>query len=166
MKKILLYGVLAMSIVACSEKTQENTGDQQSDKQEQVDVQVTPNKVMIMEIDGMVCKMGCGGSIRKELKASGGVSNVEFDFEEERSTNTAKVYFDSGLIDEEKLVSLVKELNDGQFTVGETSTEDVVEVETEESPSTDSGADDVSIDAYTDDVEMPNLFDLFKGLFS
>lgn len=166
MKKIFFVSALSFAVVACSDSSTEKESTQQTiNTDEKAEVAVVANKVLTMEVDGMVCKMGCGGAIRKELKAAGGVSRVEFDFEEERQTNTAKIYFDDQLVDESKLIDLVKEINDGQFSVGETSIEDFVEVNTDESD-TASSSDDISIDAYSDDVSLPNLFDLFRGLFS
>ena len=95
MKKIVFIGFIAFGITACSEvpANLEANQEQVSDHPEVAEV-VVANQVMTMEVDGMVCKMGCGGGIRKELKATGGVSLVEFDFEEERTTDVATIYFD------------------------------------------------------------------------
>lgn len=161
MKRVLYLGFAVLLMSACTSETEKNNQNNSTESVEMI--AVTPNKVMKMEIEGMVCKMGCGGSIRKELKASGGVSKVEFDFEEDRESNTATIYFDSKKISEKKLIEIVSELNHKQFSVGPTSTEDYDEVETKETAS-NSASSDVQIETSSGDIEIPNLLELLAGL--
>lgn len=83
--------------------------------------QVIADKMVEMEISGMSCEMGCGGSIRKALKETGGVHRVQYDFVEGRAQQTAKISFDSKLVNVDQMVKLIEELNDRQFSVGKTS---------------------------------------------
>ncbi len=83
--------------------------------------QVIADKMVEMEISGMSCEMGCGGSIRKALKETGGVHRVQYDFVEGRTKQTAKISFDSKLVNVDQMVKLIEELNDQQFSVGKTS---------------------------------------------
>jgi copper chaperone CopZ len=69
--------------------------------------------------------MGCGSSIRKELYNTKGVSEVEFDFEEDRKTNIAKIKFDKNKVSVEEMVSIVNTMNENQFKVGKTETENI-----------------------------------------
>ena len=89
MKRIFLFLSLGLILIACSSEVQVDSNQKQSEAGE-VELLV-PNRILTAEIEGMVCEIGCGGSIRKELKATGGVSEVTFDYEEERSTNVVAV---------------------------------------------------------------------------
>jgi copper chaperone CopZ len=75
-----------------------------------------------IEVTGMTCEMGCGGDIRKALRSTGGVAKVEFDFEDEREVNIARVHFDNLTIQTEELRKVIVALNKGQFTVGDIQT--------------------------------------------
>ena len=161
MKRVLYLGFAVLLMTACSSETASTEQNGNSETTEMVEV--TPNKVMKMEIEGMVCKMGCGGSIRKELKASEGVSQVEFDFEEERESNTATIYFDSKKITEKKIIEIVSALNNKQFSVGLTSTEDFKSTETRESAN-NSSSSDIQIEATSGGIEVPNLLELLARL--
>ena len=157
MKKFFIISSLALFAVACSSEEVKTTTASSTEKP--VELAVEPNQILSLEIDGMVCKMGCGGSIRKELKGTGGVSRVEFDFDEERTTDFAKVYFNDEKVTKEEIIDLISELNEKQFTVNESSVEDFEEVSTDETDS-ESSSDEVSVDAYSDYVEVPNLLEL------
>lgn len=168
MKKIVFIGFIVLGITACSEAptSQESNKELVSEHNEEVTEVVVANSVMTMEVDGMVCKMGCGGGIRKELKATGGVSLVEFDFEEERKSNIATIYFDQAKISSEEMIKVVSEMNDKQFKVGETSIDDYAEANSDEDESTSSSNSETVIESYSPSVELPNLLDLLSGLFT
>lgn len=163
MKKLWIIGLTMAGLVACNNAEKENNEPQQETATEEV-VQVDANRVLSMEIDGMVCKMGCGGSIRKELKSTGAVAECEFDFEEERETNIAKISYDQNKISEEKLIELVQNLNDGQFKVGKTTAEDLEAKvnETESSDSNDEASIEINVEENVGGV--PNLLELLSGL--
>lgn len=150
-------------LVACSSNDQAANNNESNDVADEV--AVIPNKILSLDIDGMVCKMGCGGSIRKELKATKAVSSVEFDFDEERTTNFAKVYFDDSKISKEKLIKLVTSMNENQFTVGQSSMEEITETESEEADveKSNSEVSSVEVDTYSPVVEVPNIFELLSS---
>ena len=52
-----------------------------------------PNKTLSANIEGMVCKMGCAASIRKELNALDGVDEVRIDFVEDRTKQELTVIY-------------------------------------------------------------------------
>lgn len=79
------------------------------------EVSVVANDSVILYVEGMVCKMGCGGSIRKELKNTHAVEKCSFDFEEDRKENTATIYFDSTKISVNSIIKHIESLNDKQF---------------------------------------------------
>jgi copper chaperone CopZ len=124
---------------------------------------VDANALFTVKVEGMSCEMGCGGSIRKELKATGAVDRVEFDFVEGRKVQTAKISFDDKKINESKMLSILSTMNEKQFKVQKVSLEKIEE------------STEASIDAPTEDSEktveiseaapsfaLPNLFDVLK----
>jgi len=165
MKKLAFILSATVLFSACSsEKTSENV----ENTAETVVAVVQPNQILTMEIDGMVCKMGCGGSIRKGLKETNGVATVEFDFEEERKTNIAKITYDKSIVSSEELVKIVSKLNDGQFLVGTISFEDYSEPvkATKTSTTKNNTEENPNVEVSSTSLKFPNLFDLFSGLLN
>ena len=74
------------------------------------------NTKLALNVNGMVCKMGCGGSIRKELLATNAVEKVEVNFVEEKESQLITVYYNNSLSSKEKLLKVINEMNDKQFT--------------------------------------------------
>lgn len=125
MKKII-YFLISLVVLSCnSESKKEITRKEHVKTQQDNSPKVNPNKLLTIEIDGMSCVMGCGSSIRKELYATKGVSEVEFDFEEERTTNIAKIKFDKDLVTVDEMVRILNTMNENQFKVGKTTTENI-----------------------------------------
>ena len=162
MKKFIFVASLGVILSACStDVAPENTPE----TEEIATAEVQPNQVLTMEIDGMVCQMGCGGSIRKGLKGTNGVASVEFDFEEERKTNIAKIAFDKSIVTSEQLIKVVADLNDGQFLVGTVSFEDVaVSVKSNKTKKLKDGDNSSKVDVSSSTIKFPNLLDVFSGL--
>jgi copper chaperone CopZ len=77
---------------------------------------VSGTKKMTTEIEGMTCEMGCGGSIRKALKETGGVERVQYDFVEGRKKQVALITYDAVKIDAQKMLQLIQTINEKQFT--------------------------------------------------
>lgn len=163
-KRIVPFLFTALIVVAsCSESQPEvENGVDLSDSAEETPEIVIADKYVDLDVDGMVCKMGCGGSIRKELKSTGAIEKVEFDFSEERETNYAKVFFDSKKIQVDEIVKIVAEINNGQFTVSAKQT-GMIEVGNSEGAQT-SASEEVKVNTYSPSIEMPNLFDLLSSL--
>lgn len=159
MKKLLYLSVCVALAAGCA-----STGEgEHSANETKVDqAAVMPNHKLTVEIGGMVCEMGCGGSIRKELYALGGVSSVDFDFEEEREMNVATVSYDDNKVDIEKIVEVLSHMNDGQFTVGKLTSESI---DTSTNNAQSSNEDEESlIDVSSTSFKTPNLLDLFADL--
>ena len=74
------------------------------------------NTKLALNVQGMVCKMGCGGAIRKELLATNAVEKVEVDFVEDKEAQLITVYYNNSLSSKEKLLKVITEMNDTQFT--------------------------------------------------
>ena len=79
---------------------------------------VMANAQLNIEISGMSCEKGCGGTIRKALKQTGGVERVSYDFVEGRETQIAKISLDSTKIDVDKIKKIISKLNENQFSTG------------------------------------------------
>ena len=82
-----------------------------------VNSKVITNCSARVEIKGMSCEMGCGGTIRKALKATKAVGRVSFDFEEGREVQIAKVEYDSTRLNTQEMESIISKLNEGQFEI-------------------------------------------------
>lgn len=84
---------------------------------------VAVNKKMAIEVSGMSCEHACGGAIRMKLKDTKAVDRVSFDFKDGRKTNTCYITYNDQKIKEDKIIALIQETNDHQFTTGKHSTE-------------------------------------------
>ena len=137
MKKILYVGILVSLVAACESSSEQSKSNDSSAKSETLDekelVSVIPNRKLTLEVDGMVCEMGCGGTIRKELKSTGGVARCSFDFKGENVPSTATIEFDKDKISADQIAKMIKQLNDGQFSVSKMSTETITSEETKSS---------------------------------
>ena len=79
-------------------------------------IQKVANTKLALNVKGMVCKMGCGGAIRKELLATNAVEKVEVDFVEDKEAQLITVYYNNSRSSKEKLLKVINEMNDKQFT--------------------------------------------------
>lgn len=121
---------------------------------------VTANQLMTVQVEGMTCEMGCGGSIRKALKATGGVARVSFDFVEGRKIQSAKIYLDSTQVSSTELDRILRTINDKQFKTYQPTTERVHSSDTE-TGSTSSEKEQMKINE--ENIAIPNLLDLLSG---
>ena len=77
----------------------------------------------VAKVSGMVCKMGCGATIRKELTNLKGVSRVAVDYKEDREEQIISIFYNSSFHDEKEIYAELEKINNGQFTVGTTKSE-------------------------------------------
>ncbi len=85
--------------------------------------QVKADRLLVVELEGMVCEKGCGGSIRSELYTSNAVKEVSFEFDEEKTVDVAKVAYDRDKITADEIVAIIAAANEGQFNVIKTRSE-------------------------------------------
>ncbi len=167
MKKFLYLPILALTLFACTcDDTCDPEAEAEATAQAEVTATAVADKMMTMEVSGMMCKMNCGGSIKKALKSTTGVTDVEIDFEDGREINLAKVSFDSKLVNEQQMMEAVTSLYDNQYSVSNTSVSNLsqeISID-EEDVNSDEGTS--VVEAATSFIELPNLMDLFRGLFS
>lgn len=88
---------------------------------------VKADRLLVVELEGMVCEMGCGSSIRKELYTSNAVKEVTFDFDEEKTVDVAKVAYDRNKITADEIIAIIAGTNNGQFSVIKTHSEAYVD---------------------------------------
>ena len=112
--KTLSYFVLIALLFSCQE-TSEKSKPLSVKKTKTIEVQA--NSQADFAVEGMVCQMGCGGSIRKELKMTGAVERVEVNFVEELKEQVVHVQYDSSKIAIQKITSILNSINDRQFKV-------------------------------------------------
>lgn len=126
---------------------------------------VTADRLLVVELEGMVCKMGCGGEIRKDLYASKAVESVSFDFDEDNPVDVARVAYDRDKITPEEIVEIISKTNDGQFKVKGTKSEAYVSPEVQSSSSSDeaSSSKPSKVNVKTSaSVDVPDIFDIFS----
>jgi hypothetical protein len=113
MKYLLLIFVFFLSL-ACTQSTATN---KQTEPQKKVCQNVVANTTILFGVKGMVCQMGCGGSIRKTLKETCAVERVEVTYQDSLEEQTIKVYYNRQKIGPKQMIATLSELNEGQFTV-------------------------------------------------
>ena len=104
-KNMRLIFILSLLLFACSDDA---SNDSSSKKSELTEVK-TPNKLCVADVEGMVCKMGCVASIKKELRAVKGVSDVQIDFIEDESIQEVKISYNDQNVDQSVACDGVKE---------------------------------------------------------
>jgi copper chaperone CopZ len=120
--------------------------------------------VLTMEVEGMTCEMGCGGSIRKELKATGGVERVKFDFVEGAEKQKTYVYFDEAKVSEKDLKEIITTMNEKQFTIS-SSKKEKVDKTTDAAESKSNSSDEAAVvNMNEDNFQLPNLVGILKDL--
>jgi copper chaperone CopZ len=133
---------------------------------------VAVNRELAVKVAGMSCEHACGGAIRMALKETGAVDRCSFDFKTDRAVNTAFITFDKDKISADKILAIIQQINDGQFTTSAPETRMIEEKAT----TSDSGTGESSekseksmvkeIGVSTTSFEFPNLFELFSRLVS
>lgn len=112
--KIYLLPTLLLFFVSCSPATSNN---EQNQPQSKVCQRVKANTTQEIGVKGMVCQMGCGGSIRKALKETCAVERVEVNYIDSLEEQVIKVHYDRQQIAPKQMLQVLSELNDRQFTV-------------------------------------------------
>lgn len=166
MKSIIALILGTVLITACSDATSANT-ETTSKTEKETAVVVNANRVLTMEVTGMSCEMACGGSIREGLIETKAVARVQFEnFDMEQTTNSAKVYFDDSKISADKIVEIVTQLNNKQFTVGETSLDEFTEITScvKESSSCSRTISQPLVEVESSSFQLPNLVDLLRSV--
>ena len=125
--KLLFYFFFSLTIIySCNHKEDVVILKSQKLSETQKDTKPkkeTPNTVLELDIEGMTCELGCGGSIRVGVKELGGIHRVRFDFKEGQKKQRAFVSYDSKKVNKNQIIEEIEKLNDGQFIAEEISKE-------------------------------------------
>lgn len=160
---IALLGIIIFS--ACSdEKNNANSigSDEIVEQTELADPsKVNANASTIIEVDGMMCVMGCGSEIRKHLYQTKAVKSVDFNFVDGRTTNYATIQFDNKQLSKESIVKLIKGIESSDFNA-RLSVKQKVKVDEENSNDQD---EDALINVETKNFQLPNLSNILRSLF-
>ncbi|MFM7681650.1 MAG: hypothetical protein ACKO7P_02780 [Bacteroidota bacterium] len=143
-----------ITLFACSSNENSKTIPKAANK-----VKVISNQILVAEVEGMVCKMGCGGAIRKELVNTNAVSCVEIEYEEGAQKQTIKIHFDNKLITKSQIVSKLERINNRQFKVYPIGTSEI------ESSSSESSASS-SVNMSETSFELPNLIGILSSFIT
>jgi len=110
MKKLLFIIIsFSLLLLSCSENS-----NNEANTVKKISV---ANQKITFEVEGMVCKMGCGGSIRKALLETKSVSSVDVDYQEDRTKQIVSVFYNKGQINKSAIVKLLETINDKQFKI-------------------------------------------------
>ncbi len=74
---------------------------------------LSSNSTASIAIEGMACEKACAGKIQKTLSTQSGVKSCSINFEDKIAT----VQYDDKTITEDKLISTIQDLNNGQYAV-------------------------------------------------
>ncbi len=107
--RILLIATCATAISLGCGDVQTSNGNQP----ETSESATLANAVANLEIDGMACEVMCGGKIKETLDGMTGVVSCDLDFDKKLAT----VKFDNNSTSKNDMISVIQELNEGQFKV-------------------------------------------------
>ena len=117
---------------------------------ENVEVSTENLTVADYTVEGMVCAMGCAGTIQEEVAGMTGVVVSTVDYE----AGKAHFEFDEGIVSEKEIIAKIEGIADGQYKVSELS-----EVSAEEEMVEENNSEDL-IEVSLPSFEIPNLFTL------
>jgi copper chaperone CopZ len=112
--KLFLLPTFLLLMISCSQTAAPNELKHSQVKDCKV---VVPNASISLGVKGMVCQMGCGGSIRKALKATCAVERVEVNYLDSLEEQTIKVRYDRQKIAPKQMLQILSAINDQQFSV-------------------------------------------------
>ncbi len=115
--KSVLFFISMCTLIGCSSGPNVAKKKQPVAPEKVIKLKVAANQVLELEVEGMTCEMGCGGTIRKKLQKTGHVGRVRFDFEEGRKIQSARIFIDTTKISSDDVKRLIEALNKGQFKV-------------------------------------------------
>lgn len=112
--KLVLLPLILLLFISCSQSSNKRSP---KEPQSKVCKTVIANSIQEMGVKGMVCQMGCGGSIRKALKETCAVERVEVNYIDTLEEQTIKVYYNKAKISPQQMLHILANVNDKQFTV-------------------------------------------------
>lgn len=128
--------------------------------------QVEADRMLVVELEGMMCVKGCGSSIRSEMYDSEAVESVSFDFDEDEPVDVARIAYDRSKITPDEIVAILSSMEEGKYKVKDVKSEAFVsESNTVSDNTTNSGSSKrAKVSVKTKYVETTDIFDIFSFL--
>lgn len=132
------------------------------------DVQMLPkvkaDRMLVVELEGMMCVKGCGSSIRSRLYATEGVESVSYDFDEDNPVDVAHIAFDRSKISADEIVEILSTMEKGKYVVKNVKSEPYVPAPdtTASAPSEKRSEKTAKVEIKTTYVETADIFDIFS----
>ena len=99
-KLVFLYTIVTVFLfMNCNQSSVDSTAIVEADQE------------IALQVEGMVCAVGCAKYIEKEVAKFSGVSECTVNFED----GTAQIAFSSELLTQEEIVEAINNLSDGQY---------------------------------------------------
>ena len=121
--KILLHIFLAFFLFSCSNDASNLASSESKTAKNSTVESKEPDMKFSANVEGMICKMGCVASIRKELSALNGVGSVKVDFIEDEPIQLVEVSYNKTQSNETLITKTIESINNKQFQVSAVQTE-------------------------------------------
>jgi len=115
--------IFALLIFSCSNDASNLASSESKTAKNSTVESKEPDMKFSANVEGMVCKMGCVASIRKELSALNGVTSVKVDFIEDEPMQLVEVSYNKTEANETLIANTIESINNKQFQVSEVQTE-------------------------------------------
>ncbi len=115
--------IFALLIFSCSNDASNLASSESKTAKNSTVESKEPDMKFSANVEGMVCKMGCVASIRKELSALNGVSSVKVDFIEDEPMQLVEVSYNTTEANETLIANTIESINNKQFQVSAVQTE-------------------------------------------
>ncbi|SFT88960.1 Frog skin active peptide family signal and propeptide [Lishizhenia tianjinensis] len=162
---IALLGIVSLSACNNEANTEEITSEHNEVvRQEQAHdpASVDANASVNLEVEGMMCVMGCGSEIRKHLYATRAVKSVSFDFLEGRKKNTATIHYNANAITADKLIETIEDIESSDFNA---NLQEEKEEAKDKAENFENDEDASLINVKTKNISLPNLTEILHHLF-
>ena len=127
---------------------------------------VKADRLLVVELEGMMCVKGCGSSIRSAMYDSEAVESVSFDFDEDKPVDIARIAYDRSKITPDEIVEILSSMEEGKYIVKNVKSEPYVSENDLASASTSTGRSSkkAKVTIKTQYVETSDIFDIFTFL--
>ncbi len=115
--------IFALLIFSCSNDASNLASSESKTAKNSTVESKEPDMKFSANVEGMVCKMGCVASIRKELSALNGVTSVKVDFIEDEPMQLVEVSYNKTEANETLIANTIESINNKQFQVSAVQTE-------------------------------------------
>lgn len=115
--------IFALLIFSCSNDASNLASSESKTAKNSTVESKEPDMKFSANVEGMVCKMGCVASIRKELSALNGVTSVKVDFIEDEPMQLVEVSYNKTETNETLIANTIESINNKQFQVSAVQTE-------------------------------------------